>query len=232
MIAKNVGIRRSNAPFVLCTNIDLLFSDDLFAFLAKKKLKSNCFYRAVRRDIPASVDSNWTVPKQLHFAKSNYTKALGKEEWFGLAYKVFQKLMRISLPTRLKEYFAALLIATLDKEACGDFTLMSKQDWEIIGGYPELEVYSLHIDSMGIIAAAALGFTQVVLPKEACTYHIAHQGGWEFSDRLQKLMFYTNKPVLDWWSVHELGVQIIGEGRTYSINGDSWGFSEMEFDEN
>ena len=30
MIAKNVGIKRSNGKFILVTNIDIIFSDDFF----------------------------------------------------------------------------------------------------------------------------------------------------------------------------------------------------------
>ena len=43
MTAKNVGIRRANAPFVLCTNVDIIFSDEIFDFLAKKNLQTDCF---------------------------------------------------------------------------------------------------------------------------------------------------------------------------------------------
>src|SRR5215467_1007233 len=35
MIAKNVGIRRARAPFVLVTNIDILLSDELVSYLAE-----------------------------------------------------------------------------------------------------------------------------------------------------------------------------------------------------
>jgi hypothetical protein len=35
MIAKNVGIRRARGRFILVTNIDILFSDELVSFLAK-----------------------------------------------------------------------------------------------------------------------------------------------------------------------------------------------------
>lgn len=39
MIAKNVGIRRAEGKFILCTNIDILFSDSIFAFLQKELYK-------------------------------------------------------------------------------------------------------------------------------------------------------------------------------------------------
>jgi len=42
MIAKNVGIRRARGRFVLCTNVDLLFSDKMVRFLAFGRLDERC----------------------------------------------------------------------------------------------------------------------------------------------------------------------------------------------
>ena len=50
MAAKNVGIRRSDGEFILCTNIDIIFSDKMYAFLAKEKFKK-VIYRCDRYDI-------------------------------------------------------------------------------------------------------------------------------------------------------------------------------------
>ena len=36
MIAKNVGIRRARGKFILATNIDILFSDELMALLRRR----------------------------------------------------------------------------------------------------------------------------------------------------------------------------------------------------
>src|SRR5439155_21222927 len=54
MIGKNVGIRRSSAPFVLATNIDILFSDELFAFFGTG-LRPNAMYRVDRYDVLAEL---------------------------------------------------------------------------------------------------------------------------------------------------------------------------------
>ena len=47
-IAKNVGIRRASGRFVLSTNPDNIYSDDLIARLAKQDLDEGCFYRVNR----------------------------------------------------------------------------------------------------------------------------------------------------------------------------------------
>ena len=228
MIAKNIGIRRARGEYVLCTNIDLLFSDQLFKFFADRKLEKNVFYRCKRCDIPNSIYEIENIEKQLEFAQNNVTKKLGKVEWFGISTTLFQKLMKMPLPSSLNDMIARLLISSLDKEACGDFTLMSKEDWIRIEGYPELEVYSLHIDSMGIIAAASIGIKQQILSPKKCTYHIAHTGGWEFQTAKERVLFHTNKPVLDWWSVFRLGVEIVRKGVTYSLNKSTWGLSDQD----
>ena len=51
MQAKNVGIRRAKGDFIVCTNIDIIFSEDLFQLLSKKKLKNNTVYRVDRYDL-------------------------------------------------------------------------------------------------------------------------------------------------------------------------------------
>ncbi len=60
MIAKNVGIRRAKGDFVLATNIDIIFSDELIEFIAKRRLDPKRMYRVdrydIRADLPADVD--------------------------------------------------------------------------------------------------------------------------------------------------------------------------------
>jgi hypothetical protein len=51
MIAKNVGIRRATGRFVLSTNIDIIFADELIEFIAAGKLESGHLYRVNRHDI-------------------------------------------------------------------------------------------------------------------------------------------------------------------------------------
>ena len=51
MIGKNVGIRRARGEYVLATNIDILFSDELMKYLSKKPLQPGQSYRVDRFDI-------------------------------------------------------------------------------------------------------------------------------------------------------------------------------------
>ncbi len=241
MIAKNVGIRRAKAPFVLCTNVDLLFSDALFQFLSKKTLKKNHFYRANRCDIPNTLTEEMEVNQQLHLAKKMIIKRLGKKPQYDifrdkngifLKYQIFRPLIPFLIFLK-KLIFSKeqIILDQLDLDGCGDFTLMSKEDWLDIDGYVELEMYSLHIDSMGVISAFAKAKKQVILSPEACTYHIRHNDGWDINDPIKKLVFFAKFPVLEWWSVWKSGLKIIREKRNFDINTKNWGLNNLNLEE-
>lgn len=241
MIAKNVGIRRAKADYVVCTNVDLLFSDELFACLAKRNLEKGSFYRANRCDVPNTINENQGVDEQLMFCASNIKKRLGKSNSYPnfthtsgvmFRYWIFQPVLKML--SKLKATYANSVedvLDTLDLDACGDFTLMSKEDWLNIQAYPELEIYSIHIDSMGILAAAAQGMRQVIFDYKACAYHMEHTGGWEFGNPIEKIHFYTKKPMLDWWTVREAGLYIIKNKSKFNLNKDNWGLNDVALKE-
>ncbi|MFT6210364.1 MAG: hypothetical protein ACJAYA_001048 [Bacteroidia bacterium] len=244
MTAKNVGIRRAAGKFVLCTNIDLLFTDELFAHLSEFELEKNHFYRAVRADVPEAVMDIDDFTGQLKYAKENVIAKLGKrvghEYLFGLPNFVYGFKTTASILNWMfkhwlakfytKEFFEMM---SLDTHACGDFTMMSKTDWERIEGYPELDLYSIHIDSMGLVAARAIGMTQVIFPPDACSYHIYHQDGWEsFKESpIDLIRFIEKRPGLDWGSVDEAGKWMIKHGKKWELNSEDWGWADKDFEE-
>ncbi|MFT5779508.1 MAG: hypothetical protein ACI837_002467 [Crocinitomicaceae bacterium] len=241
MIAKNVGIRRAHGEFVVCTNVDLLFSNEMFELFAKRELKQGSFYRANRCDIPNSIKEDATEEEQLIFCKNNIEKRLGKHSRYPLLNNTERKIFRqqiwrpfyplLSLTKRLLLGKTRASIHRLDFDACGDFTMMSKDDWIKIEGYAELELYSLHIDSMGVFEAAARGLKQEIMSRDECTYHISHRGGWEFADPIEKLHFYAKRPSLEWWSVWVAGNKIVKEKSTFGINDSNWGLNQVELKE-
>ncbi len=237
MTAKNAGIRRASAPFVLCTNIDLLFSDELFSFLAQKKLDENSFYRANRWDVKKEILKVDGFENKIDFAKNNVIKRIGKVK--GNEYIVgvpdflysFTNSMKV-LNVFMKKFFTTFyppevfLLWSLDTFACGDFTLMSKKNWLEIEGYPELDLYSIHIDSMGLIGAAAMGINQEILPRKMCSFHIHHEDGWEsFAENPVGLIrFMEKRPGLDWYTVNETGKWLVQNNKTWGLNKPTWGF--------
>lgn len=240
MIAKNVGIRRAKGEFVLCTNIDILFSDACFARLAQRNLQTGAFYRANRRDIPKSVMELETVVSQLTFARNNIIRTLGMNGipiylkgippfFFGFpnALKMVDRIYGLFVRKPLQ----VTLVHHLDMNACGDFTLMAKTDWEKIKGYVELDMYSIHIDSMGLMSATAAGMSQVVFKPEEAVYHIDHEDGWESEDAFRLIRFLESKPCLEWSIVAKAGQKLMAEKREWGFNTEDWGFYSQTLQE-
>lgn len=55
MIAKNVGIRRARGEYTIATNIDIIFSDELFRWLKSEVMQDGVLYRSDRWDIPNEI---------------------------------------------------------------------------------------------------------------------------------------------------------------------------------
>jgi len=55
MIAKNVGIRRARGAYMIATNIDIIFSDELFQWLKSGEMREGVLYRSDRWDIPNEI---------------------------------------------------------------------------------------------------------------------------------------------------------------------------------
>jgi hypothetical protein len=84
MIGKNVGIRRARAPFVLATNIDVLLSDELIAWLKSGNLRPGKVYRIDRTDVDADVPVEGPVEEQLKYCRENLLRVNGVEGIFRL----------------------------------------------------------------------------------------------------------------------------------------------------
>src|SRR5262249_30726702 len=71
MIAKNVGIRRARGRFILATNIDILFNDELMRFLKEERLEKGKLYRIDRTDVDADVPVHAPVEEQLAYCRGH-----------------------------------------------------------------------------------------------------------------------------------------------------------------
>lgn len=241
MIAKNVGIRRALGDFVLCTNVDLLFSNALFEILSKQALDKEAYYRANRCDIPSTIKEEWTLEEQLKFAENNKLRVLGKNpmypnliSWPSWIFDNAKVALAANYAVGIKHRFydpVELLFLQLDSHACGDFTMMHKDAWTAIDGYPELDLYSIHIDTMGIAAAGALGYKQISFPTAACTYHIDHFNGWEALGPIERLNFVHSKPSIGFDVVSDASKYIMRNKTTFGFNKPDWGFANNDLKE-
>ena len=78
MIAKNVGVRRARGEYVLATNVDILFADEIFAFLAARRLEPDVLYRSDRVDVDRHVPLNVPIEKRLAHCRNTVLRIARK----------------------------------------------------------------------------------------------------------------------------------------------------------
>ncbi len=136
---KNVGIRKAEGEFVLITNPDIIISNEMIEFLSKKKLKKRVIYRTSRFDLPIDVPSELKGEDLLKFCEKNW-----RVRWdirFGRSPRGLKRILYIPRMFARFVYpfiFEKYLPYRYHGGMPGDFTLLSKEDWETIGGYPEM----------------------------------------------------------------------------------------------
>ena len=86
MIAKNAGARRANGKFLIFTNIDIVFSQELFYYLKNNTINNKTIYRADRHDFDLKNLKNYEISEDkikkltTHIHKKNYTYNVKKNE--------------------------------------------------------------------------------------------------------------------------------------------------------
>ncbi len=261
MIAKNVGIRRARGRFVLATNVDLLFSDELMVFLASKKLDTSRFYRIDRYDVPSNIPLNGSMEEKLQFCRDHILRINRRAATYdsekGTLVRIYSPRRRLLhkfdrmfsrfLPQPLREWFwrAEHLLYGAERKplhtnAAGDFTLMARERWNDLRGYPELQLFSMHLDALLCYAAHHSGMRERVLKSPKRIYHLEHSMGWSpdvltgvlTDDRLDvDIVPQVSQEQMNAWAV-----QMRREKRPLIFNDEDWGLAgdvleEVELDE-
>lgn len=298
-IAKNVGIRRATANYVLSTNIDILFSNKLMSFF-KRGLKPGYLYRVDRYDVDLKEDvspfqdfqavlekaeqnivranmkfgtipyhvlirNNFIYKTKLYILLSSILFSVRRilgYFWRMLKYipRGFKKLLfdplnayKYIIPlgrefsqdgrkflAYLKNVYALLFSPTkvLHTNACGDFTLLSKRDWEKLKGYPEWELYSWHIDSVLIYQAFNNSIKMNNLDTTCAIFHIEHGQGSGWTPEGAKLLFdRLDKQGIAYMSDNDLAEEFEKQRKLKAkkqlvvYNDDNWGGAGVHFAE-
>ena len=74
MIGKNVGSRRSRGEFVVSTNIDIIFSNELVQFFASRALQHGAIYRIDRHDIESEYPGEAGLDEQVAYCASHHLR--------------------------------------------------------------------------------------------------------------------------------------------------------------
>ena len=255
MIGKNVGIRRARGQFVLASNIDIIFSDELFEWLSKKNINPDILYRVDRLDV-ASPLSEWfhyffshsTVDLR-EYCKRNVIRINKKYGTFpskkqtGIKKYYYYKLHAFN-NYFLRKYFLRNankipFFGFIHTNGCGDFTLMAKDLWYQFMGYPELEMFSWNIDSLLLIFAYHFGVKEIDLPLPLNIYHIEHGSGsgWtpgKGEELLIKRLEEKKIPVITWEDCINIS-QVLDQsgilGKSIHLNKENWGLADIELEE-
>ena len=243
MIGKNAGIRRARGRDILATNIDILFSDELMKYLSAKRLDEGYHYRVDRVDVASLVLNEHEKTSLFSDCKKNRIRI---HKQFGTYdYRTHMD----SLSVFMKHHKDHLYRIQVERDhgyplthsnACGDFALMAKKNWIDLGGYPELQMYSFHIDSLLLVTAHYLGIREVDLSPPCEIYHIEHSAGsgWTPGKGEKKLferLDHNGIEYLTWNDLLEYSRQLreTGDPGKTSIgkNDPAWGLDQFDLPE-
>ena len=114
--------------------------------------------------------------------------------------------------------------------ACGDFTLMAREDWFDLLGYPEFEMFSLHIDGVFCYLAHHAGVVEEVLEEPMRIYHIEHGtgSGWtpEGATKLMERIAAKRIPCLECQEVLAWAAEMRRLNRPLVLNYQDWGMPD------
>lgn len=249
MIGKNVGIRRARGEFVLATNIDILFSEELFKALASRELRTDRTYRCDRWDAESGISSP-EVSDKLSWAREHLVRKNRRVKPWELDFE-WDPDSKEDVPSWINEvnYFSGESVGGtrvlvtgaeaphngLHLNACGDFTLLHRDGWERVGGYAEFETYSLHIDSLGVLAAHYSGFQETWFEPPAVCFHIEHSLGSGYTEvQASSLFERLSEQGIGWLDYQELKLLFLRMQReqdALQFNGPNWGFPEVRLRE-
>lgn len=175
MIAKNVGIRRARGQFVLATNVDILFSNELMQFLASGQLNPHRMYRIDRYDVPAIIPSYLSLDEILEWCSQNVLRIYRYLETVDVTNGIIPppRVAAIPLFRKISNWFINPDVP-LHTNACGDFTLLSAEYWMKVTGNPEFPVRAMKLDGLLCYAAHYAGAREMVLKNPLRIYHLEH----------------------------------------------------------
>jgi len=250
MIGKNVGIRRALGTYVLATNIDILFSDSVIQFL-RDHLTPGLLYRTDRLDVPAELPPTHSMNELLDYCAQNYFRINGK---YGTKIKINGKWeLQFSFFNRLKKFLLGqssgspitklynlvkqlkMQVPKVHANACGDFTLLSYNDWANLRGYPEWEIFSWHLDSLLLHQAQYNTIKLVDLPQKMAIYHIEHGAGSGYTPEVHSVLFNRLKdkriPFLKDSDLQENIFKMQKNKGKVIYNKENWGISDLSLEE-
>ena len=239
-IAKNAGIRRCTAPFILTTNADILFDPALIEFLAKQTLDPSLLYRTDRLDHRHKQPFAGDVSAYLKDIRESVFKFFFKggtytTERFRPSPQLFraaQHTVILPLKTMLRGFsdlvssvgFPMNYVARESLVPCnasGDFLLAHRDQYHRLNAFPEDTYISTHTDSLMVYRFVHGGLS--IRELKAPVYHADHERRFKFDtplgDKDMEGMYVRLQTEIS--SIRESGES------TLEVNPD-WGLREFD----
>lgn len=237
-IAKNVGIRRARGCYVLATNIDILFSEELMDYLGAKRLRDYKMVRVDRYDVPPEIGEAWDTHRRLKYCRDNAIRVYKSNGTYEIGsrglYQGFRRLLSVTLlKSTVKRLLRPSFKPRVHTNACGDFTLMAREHWHRLRGYPDFPWHGYNLDGLLCYAAVSAGIRQRVLKSSQCVYHIDHLLSWTpaQSNDLRTHLRRKTVPVMSDAQYNELVEQMQRTKKPILFNGNEWGLASEAFPE-
>ena len=117
--------------------------------------------------------------------------------------------------------------------ACGDFTLMARDDWFRVRAYAEWPMFSWHLDGLLVYQALGGGMPIRRLPAGAPVFHIEHQGGYapERAGEMFERLRNRGIPFLTSEELRRLRDELAAGSRDPCLNAESWGLADVPLPE-
>lgn len=123
----------------------------------------------------------------------------------------------------------------LHTNACGDFTLMAREHWLDLRGYPEFELHAMNLDSVLCYTAHHGGLCEETLRDPCRIYHIEHAAGsgWtpEGEGKLYARLAASGIPRLDHRELMGWAAQMRRFDSTMIFNREDWGLAHEQLAE-
>ena len=222
-IGKNVGVCRAQGEFVLVTNPDILFSEELIQFLASARLSPKYFYRSTRYDVEGTIPVDVPVEELLAYCQQHITRINAYPSSFDNRFSQRFNLPRI-LYDCLDYMTWRLRYFPYDRpftNASGDFFMMHQSHWHFLHGYPQIigaDNHGLfHTDSFMMYEALFYGLKQIRLKSRLKIYHQEH-------GRQERRAPFSPE-------VESTRSQLLKARKPIILNDETWGLSEYELTE-
>ncbi len=223
-VAKNIGIRRAHGEFILSSNLDIVYSDEMIARLTKS-FEKDTIYEAQCHDLNIREIADSIDPDIALKICQNHVDRVWTE--YGLFYVSWSRWWKRFLRRpKLKNLFMAPFFNPIKKwlagspsikdVAPGHFTLAHRDVWNAVRGYDQQQLIDSYLDSYVIGMFACHGFKQVVLPQPI--YHIKHNINPSLAHQ------DNSKYMQDMNAMIKTGVP-------YTTYPENWGFPDEQFKE-